>query len=63
MMTFINGHWNLEYKGEAINPFEKIKNNVIVYFEACKIFLPGVMLSFGSDLQSCAYSQGLSFKY
>lgn len=37
-MTFINGHWNLEFKGEAINPFADIKNNVIEYFEVCKKF-------------------------
>lgn len=61
MMTFINGHWNLEFKEEAINPFAEIKNNFIGYFEVCKNFPPGDILSFGCDLKSCAFSQGLSF--
>jgi len=61
-MTFINGHWNIEFKGEAINTFAEIKHNVIGYFEVCKNFLSGDILSFGSDLRSCAFSQGLSFK-
>lgn len=32
MMTFISGHWNLQFKEEAINPFADIKNNVIGVF-------------------------------
>lgn len=39
MMTFISGHWNLQFKEEAINPFADIKNNVMGYFKYAKFFL------------------------
>lgn len=39
MMTFINGHWNLQFKEEAINPFSDIKNNVMGYFKYATFFL------------------------
>lgn len=39
IMTFINGHWNLQFKEEAINPFTDIKNNVMGHFKYAKFFL------------------------
>lgn len=49
MMTLINRHWNLEFKGEVVNSSVEIKNNFIGYFKVCKIFLRGDVLTFGSD--------------